>query len=183
MTSKQEGPDREIESLQSLLWERARRESERLTAAEADQALLEETGPARPQLAPLFEPDQPDPSPAGLSPAAAARPATAAPRRRPPAGLLVVAALALAVGLAVGFALGSARVDGEPTSAPATHPPGSGPPTSVVVQPAATPACLETARRGDQLIELFVANRRDRIPDLLVAYSVASRQCRREASP
>ena len=46
-----------------------------------------------------------------------------------------------------------------------------------------TSACLETARRADEIIHLFIANKRQRASDLLVAYSVASRQCRRDASP
>jgi hypothetical protein len=110
-----------------------------------------------------------------------------APRRSPPEWLLIVPALILAVGLASGFAVGFTRVDGEPTSARATRSPATQPapipPTSVVVQPTATSACLETASRADELIRLFMADKRERAADLLVAYSVASRQCRRDASP
>jgi hypothetical protein len=53
----------------------------------------------------------------------------------------------------------------------------------VVVRPAASSACLETARRADELIDLLITNRRSRAADLLVAYTVASRQCRKDASP
>jgi hypothetical protein len=191
MSRKQDGPDREVELLRTFVSERARRESERLTAGKADQADLEETGPVRRQLAPLFEPGQPDRAPATSPPAAAGKPQPVTsfdtPRRTPRAWLLVALAVTLAVGLATGFALGSTRADGEPTSAPATRSPATQPaptsPTSVVVQLTATPACLETARRGDQLIHLFVTDKRDRAADLLVAYSVASRQCRLDASP
>ena len=86
----------------------------------------------------------------------------------------------------LGYALGSARAGGEPTSAPATRSPvtqPAPPSTSVVVRPTASSACLETARRGDQIIHLLLTNRRNRAADLLVAYTVASRQCRRDASP
>jgi hypothetical protein len=55
--------------------------------------------------------------------------------------------------------------------------------TSVVVRPTASSACLETATRADELIDLLVKNRRGRAADLLVAYTIASRQCRRDASP
>jgi hypothetical protein len=53
----------------------------------------------------------------------------------------------------------------------------------VVVRPAASPACLETAKRADELIDLLITNQRSRAADLLVAYTVASRQCRRDTSP
>jgi hypothetical protein len=56
------------------------------------------------------------------------------------------------------------------------------PPRSVVVQLTATSACLETARRGGEISHLFVTNQHDRVADLLVAYSVPRRQCRRDAS-
>jgi hypothetical protein len=46
-----------------------------------------------------------------------------------------------------------------------------------------TPACLETARRADELIRLLTANRRDDAARRLVPYTVASRQCRRDAAP
>jgi hypothetical protein len=41
----QVGPDREVELLRTFVPERARLDSERLTAGGADQAALEETGP------------------------------------------------------------------------------------------------------------------------------------------
>jgi hypothetical protein len=53
----------------------------------------------------------------------------------------------------------------------------------VVVRPAASPACLETARRADALLKLLISNRRSRAAELLVACTVASRQCRKDASP
>jgi hypothetical protein len=47
----------------------------------------------------------------------------------------------------------------------------------------ATPACLETAKRGDSLVALLVNNKRGRAAKLLVPYHVASRQCTRDAGP
>lgn len=190
MPSKQEEPDPEVEFLQTFVSERVHRQTERLTAGQADQAALE-VRPAGRQLAPLFEPAQPDPAAAVSSPAAAGEPqpetSVAAPPRRTRAWLLIAPVLTLAVGLAVGFALGSTQADGAPTGAPARRAPATQPvpatPTSVVIQLTATPACLETATRADKLIHLFAANQRDRAAELLVAYSVASRQCRRDASP
>jgi hypothetical protein len=93
----------------------------------------------------------------------------------------------LAVGGVLGFAVGSAHSGGEPTSAPTPRAPATQPAqppqTSVVVRPVATSACLEAARRGDQLIGLLISNQRSQAADLLVAYTVASRQCRKDASP
>jgi hypothetical protein len=191
MPSKQEEPDPDIDFLRTFVSERARLQAEQLAARNADQAALEKPDPARPPLAPLFEPDQPQPAPATPPPAAARTPqpltASEPPRRTPRAWLLIVPALTLALGLAAGFALGSTRADREPTSVPATRSPATqpapAPPTSVVVQRTATSACLETARRADEIIQRFAANQRDRVADLLIAYTVASRQCRRDASP
>jgi len=108
------------------------------------------------------------------------------PARRLRVWLLVAPALLLAVGLA-GFAMGSRQMDREVAAAQAER--GSvterpfAPPTSIAVQPTATSACLETAHRADELIHLLMANQRDRASDLLIAYTVASRQCRQDAFP
>jgi hypothetical protein len=100
--------------------------------------------------------------------------------------MLTAFAVTLAVGMVLGFAVGSVR-SGEPTSAPAPRAPATqptqAPQTSVVVPSGASSACLETATRADQLIDLLISNRRSRAADLLVAYTVASRQCRKDASP
>jgi len=138
-----------------------------------------------------FEPDQPDPAPAIAAPAVGgeSQPATLlqAPQRRTPrARLLIAPAVTLALGTVLGFAIESTRSGGQPTSAPATRTPATqprSPHTSPVVRPAASSACLETARRGDEMIELLITNQRSRAADLLVAYAVASRQCRKDASP
>jgi hypothetical protein len=116
--------------------------------------------------------------PQGGPPAAPARPS-----RR--GWLLAAPAVTLAVGLALGFVLGSGRAGGGPAAATLapTAPPATAPATSVVVRPTASSACLETAERADRLIHLLVRNRRREAADLLVAYTVASRQCRRDAAP
>src|SRR6266511_302131 len=154
-------------------------------AGESDLAALGEAGPSQRQHgAGWFEQIKPD-----LAPAAGGQPQPAplvhAPRRTPRAWLSALA-VTLAAGMVLGFAVGSVR-SGEPTSAPATRAPATqptqAPQTSVVVRPAASPACLETAMRGDQLIDLLITNQRSRAADLLVAYTVASRQCRKDASP
>jgi hypothetical protein len=83
----------------------------------------------------------------------------------------------------LGFAAGSARSGSQPTSTATVTQPRSPSTVVVVVRPAASSACLETARRADELIELLITNRRSQAADLLVAYTVASRQCRKDASP
>ena len=185
------GPDREVELPAEL---RTGAGPPRIQAPDGRRGRPDRLGgdrPGRRQMAPLFEADQPDPAPATSSAEAAGAPRLVSSfevrRRTPRTWLLIALALTLAVGLAAGFAVGLTRVDGKPTSARATRShatqPAPTPPTSVAVQLTATSACLETARRADEIIHLFIANKRQRASDLLVAYSVASRQCRRDASP
>ena len=114
---------------------------------------------------------------------------TGPPRRTVPAWLALVPALTLVVGAALGFAVGSTQADdrpasGVPTSSPATTTrPAAPPSTRLVVRHYASPACLETTRRGDRLIDLLVRNRRIEAEPLLVAYTVAARQCRKDSTP
>jgi hypothetical protein len=137
------------------------------------------------------EPDKPEPAPAAEAAGGTLVLPTPVQVPRPallPAWLLILPATTLAVGLVAGFALGSTRADGPAkasvTRSPATQP-TTAPPTSVVVRLTATSACLETAKRADQLIHLLVTNERrgDRVAELLIAYGVASRQCRMDGGP
>lgn len=51
-------------------------------------------------------------------------------------------------------------------------------------KPVVPGACLETARRGDEAIDLLLRNIRDRrLSSTVKAYTTASQACRREASP
>jgi hypothetical protein len=130
----------------------------------------------------LFEPDQPDP------PATPTLPPPAGPqlaRGTPWGWLLAASAAALVVGVVLGFALGAQRPRGAPAAATAPPPPATrpAPATTVTVRSVASPACLETASRADEIIDLFVNNQRSRAVRLLAAYTIASRQCRRDASP
>jgi hypothetical protein len=176
-----------------LRWTRARRQPERPTAAGPDQASVEATPFSQSELASLFEPHQPDPPPAGAAPAVAdPRPpirSAQPPPRRVSAWRLLVPALTLAVGALLGFALGSTQASQHPTGVvPSSSPspstqPAIPPSTRVVVRHYASPACLEAARRGDQLIDLLIRNQRRQVEDLLVAYTVAAQQCRKDATP
>jgi hypothetical protein len=109
------------------------------------------------------------------------------PRRTVPIWLLLVPAVTLVVGAAVGFFVGITQVQRQPatvpTSLPVTTRPLAPPATKVVVRHYASPACLETARRGDQLIDLLIRNQRRAAEDLLVPYTVSARQCRKDATP
>jgi len=173
-----------------LLPRRARRQPE--TPARPDQA-PDDAPPSSPsQLGSLFEPHQPDPPPPG-APATAGPPQPLRPAQPPPrrvsAWLLLVPGLTLAVGALLGFALGSTQASRRPTGpAPASlSSPTTGlvapPSTRVVARHYASPACLEAARRGDHLIDLLIRNQRREVENLLVAYTVAAQQCRKDATP
>jgi hypothetical protein len=112
---------------------------------------------------------------------------TETPRRTSLAWRLLALAVTLVVGLVLGLALGSGRLGGAPASVPAARPSATRPPpapaTSIVARPTVSSACLETARRADEVINLLINNRRSRAAEVLVAYTIASRQCRRDASP
>lgn len=108
-------------------------------------------------------------------------------QRRRPVWLLLALTLTLVVGLGAGFALGTRWTGGSLPQAqtpplPVTQP-APVPQTSIVIRRAATSACLEAAKRGDELIGLLISNKRSRAAKLLVPYHVASRQCARDAGP
>ena len=194
MSRQPDQPPPEVNARRRLLTDRARPEPARLAAGDTDRTTLMKAGPTQRQRSlGWFEPEQPDPAPTTAASAAGEQPrpgpllqALRRPRRAWPR---ILPAVTLAIGMVLGFAVGSVRLGagGEPASPPATRAsatrPARAPQTSVVVRPAASSACLETARRGDELVELLISNRRSRAADLLVAYTVASRQCRKDASP
>lgn len=177
-----------MEAFRRLMAARARLDRNPVTTAAADRTAAEQTGAAERPLVSLFEPGQPNPAslaspiPGGDPQLEIAR----SPQRRRPVWLLALA-LTLAVGLGAGLVLGSTWAGNNRSSAPApptpTSQPALAPATSIVVRPAATPACLETAKRGDQLVALLIQNKRSRAAKLLVPYHVASRQCAKDAAP
>lgn len=100
-----------------------------------------------------------------------------------PLGVLgVVGVISLLLGGGFGYLLHS------PADPPALPPDTAivsrvipSPPQTRVVPP---PACLDTARRADTLIDLFTRKVRDRRLSLaLKDYTLASQACRKEASP
>src|SRR5215218_10003782 len=194
MTRDQARPGREPHRRwRRLLSRRARRQPDTPAAARPDQAPVEATPSSRSQLASLFEPQQPDPPPPRAAPAVAGPPQPLRPAQPPPrrvsAWRLLVPALTLAVGALLGFVLGSAQASRQPTGPALTSlsSPATGlvapPSTRVVARHYASPACLEAARRGDHLIDLLIRNQRREVENLLVAYTVAAQQCRKDATP
>jgi hypothetical protein len=135
----------------------------------------------------VFEPAQDN----GNSPAQPALPAPApapttpvhqAPAKgRPTWMLALVAAACLLLGGGLGYLLH------RPTAGP-TWPTVTSIVTRMAPQPqpkvVVPPACLQTAQRGDEMIDLFTRNVRDRRLSLaLKAYTEASQACRKEATP
>jgi hypothetical protein len=95
-----------------------------------------------------------------------------------------VAAVALIFLLGTG--LGYALPRGDPPPAP---PSTAQPPVSTRIPrapsvPSVPEVCLETARRGDEMVHLFTINDRSRrLAEALKAYTLASQACRQAASP
>jgi hypothetical protein len=140
------------------------------------------------RLVPAFEPPTPadrEQPPHALPPA----PPLDQPAR-PGWQWLVAAALVFVLGTGLGYLLPRPGAGAQPV------PPSTQPPATTLVAPRTTtppppppsavvpPACLETARRGDETINLLVRNVRNRrLAEVLKAYTLASQACRKEASP
>lgn len=131
----------------------------------------------------MFEPDQQSGDNAG-QPALPAPPSAVQPppaKGRPAWVLALVLVACLLLGGGLGYLL-HRPTDGItlPTvTSIVTRTAPQSPPRTV-----APPACLETAQRADEMIDLFTRNVRDRRLSLaLKAYTEASQACRKEASP
>jgi hypothetical protein len=102
----------------------------------------------------------------------------------PPRWQWVAAVALLLVGTGFGYAL--PRVgsnDPQPPTATA-RPPLSTQPQQPQPVPSVPEVCLETARRGDEVIaKLTVNDRSRRLVEALKAYTLASQACRKAASP
>jgi hypothetical protein len=94
-------------------------------------------------------------------------------------------ALIFVLGTGFGFTLPRSAADDSPPPATATTPaPATTQAPQVRTVPTVPESCLETARKGDQLIAMLMRAKRD--PTLLSKayreYTVASQACREEAS-
>jgi hypothetical protein len=120
------------------------------------------------------------------------RPALPAPKQakpwaRPPSWLVAASvSLVFLLGIGFGYLLPRANVEDSAARTPArsasTLAPQATPRTKVVPPP----ACLETARKGDELFALLSSNVRvndRRLAEAMKAYTLASQACRKEASP
>jgi hypothetical protein len=113
--------------------------------------------------------------------------ATPATQPAPPRWRLV-AAVALIFVLGTGFGYGLSRAGSNhppPPPAPSmARPPLSAQPQQSQPVPSVPQACLETTRRGDEMVYLFtIKDRSRRLVQALRAYTMASQACRQQASP
>jgi hypothetical protein len=96
---------------------------------------------------------------------------------------LAAVALIFVFGIGLGYALRAGTNESPPPPSTA-RPPVSTQPQQPQAVPSVPEVCLETARRGDQMVHLFTINDRSRRLALaLKAYTLASQACRKEASP
>jgi hypothetical protein len=104
----------------------------------------------------------------------------------PPRWRLVAVALIFVLGTGVGYALPRAGSNHPPPPpAPSTaRPPLSAQPQRLQPVASVPQVCLETTRRGDELVYLFtIKDRSRRLVRALKAYTLASQACRQAASP
>jgi hypothetical protein len=137
-------------------------------------SLFEPASPGEPENAGEATPALPPPE----KPAAVAAPADS--RQLPTWALpAVIALVCLLVGGGLGFLLHRpAATSAQPTTSTVVV--STVPETKQI----APPACLESARRADVVIDLLIRNIRDRrLTMALEAYTEASQACRKEASP
>jgi hypothetical protein len=104
----------------------------------------------------------------------------------PPRWRLVAAvALIFVLGTGFGYGLSRAGSDQPPPPAPSmARPPLRAQPQQAQPVPSVPQVCLETTRRGDEMVYLFtVRDRSRRLVRALKAYTLASQACRQQASP
>ena len=137
-----------------------------------------------------FEPASPDENrdrPLALVPPTAPPDTRPAPPDEQPAWprwqWLAAVALIFVFGIGLGYALRAGTNESPPPPSTA-RPPVSTQPQQPQAVASVPEVCLETARRGDQMVHLFTINDRSRRLALaLKAYTLASQACRKEASP
>jgi hypothetical protein len=158
--SDHEQQRRELEQIRRQFAEVGKRMGSAFEPASPDQHRERPLAPVPPTTPPDEQPAPPDEQPAR-------------PR------WLWVAAVALIFALGTGFGYTLPRSGGSDPAPPvSTQAPRARTVTSV------PEACLETARKGDQMVHLFIVNDRSRrLAEALKAFTLASQACRKEASP
>jgi hypothetical protein len=136
------------------------------------------------RLGSAFEPASPDDDhrPRALPPPAPPAEQPARPRWQ----WLAAVALIFALGIGFGYLLPRSGAGAQPAPTRASQPPATtlAPRTPPETRFVAPPACLQTARLGDEVFALLTSNVRDRrLADAMKAYTLASQACRKEASP
>ena len=119
-------------------------------------------------------------------------PPTTRPDERPPSPewptrprwhWLAAVALLFVFGIGLGYALRAGTNESPPPPSTA-RPPVSTQPQQPQAVARVPEACLETARRGDEMVHLFTVNDRSRrLAEALKAYTLASQACRKAAAP
>jgi hypothetical protein len=143
------------------------------------------------RLGSAFEPASPDDD---RQPRAALPPAPPVDQPvRPRWQGIAAAVLIFLLGIGFGYVLtrsGAGDPPGTPSAkaAPTTPAPATtlAPQATPVSRFVAPPACLETAKKGDEVFALLSSNVRvndRRLADAMKAYTLASQACRKEASP
>jgi len=136
------------------------------------------------RLVPAFEPATPTAPAEQEQPRALPAPPPDQPAR-PRWQWLGAIVLIFVLGTGLGYLLPRSGAGAQPApSAPQPSATTPAAPQATTAPPAAVPSCLETARRGDEVIHLLVTNVRNRrLAEALKAYTLASQACREEASP
>jgi hypothetical protein len=164
-TSHQEQQRRELEEIRRQFAEIGKRIGSAFEPASADENRERPLALAPPTAPPNERPAPPDEQPAR------------------PRWQWVAAVALLLVGTGLGYALPRAGSNDPPPPSTA-RPPVSAQPQQPQPVPSVPEVCLETARRGDEVIaKLTVNDRSRRLAEALKAYTLASQACRKAASP
>jgi hypothetical protein len=138
------------------------------------------------RLGSAFEPASPADPAEQAQPRALPPPAPPEQPARPRWQWLAAVALVFTLGIGFGYLLPRSGAGAQPAPPQPSATTPAAPQTSAAPSPKAVVprSCLETARRGDEVISLLNRNiRTRRLAEALKAYTLASQACREEASP
>jgi hypothetical protein len=163
--SDREQQQQELEEIRRQFAEVGKRIGSAFEPASLDQHREPPLALAPPTAPPDTQPAPPDEQPA------------------PPRWQWVAAVVLVLVGTGLGYALPRAGSNDPPRPSTA-RPPVSAQPQQPRPVPSVPEVCLETARRGDEVIaKLMVNDRSRRLVEAVRVYTLASQACRKAASP